>query len=417
VKVADLNGDGQGELLFLQAGGEMGPEINTRGHRNIDPENLHLYCLTAVTLEGKVLWQDGTPWGRPEEPFIHHGGTDMLLADDIDADGRMEVVVIRRGELVLLDAAGAFRRSVPMLADNYLRVYSVQLGEPGNGKQLYCKVNDKAYPPWEYGNPNMVYNSDLSVLREPFAVRGSGHNIVAMDIDGDGRDEIFNGYSLFDHDLTEIRRLDLGPEFDYVHDHADQINVCDMNGDGRSEVCYAGSEDFFVTDLLGQMLWRAHAGHSQSSVVGPWGPNHEARIIMSEKNLGLWGLDAAGTILWHRTDLNGYARGGVQWASDGERTSWALFRPQLRPITPTPYQSDPAWSRGLWPQFMDGDGTVLDVFPWDDAYAQPARLIRCTRSYDCGVSYGVLSWDMDGDGLDEVLIFDRHHVWVFHCEQ
>lgn len=95
------------------------------------------------------------------------------------------------------------------------------------------------------------------------------------------------------------------------------------------------------------------------------------------------------------------------------RTEWALFEPQLRPITPTPYDSDPDWSRDLWPRFIDGDGQLLDVFPWKDEYAQPRRRIRAERSYDCGVRYRTIAQDIDGDGLDEVLIFDRYRVCIF----
>jgi hypothetical protein len=86
----------------------------------------------------------------------------------------------------------------------------------------------------------------------------------------------------------------------------------------------------------------------------------------------------------------------------------------LKPIKPTPYQSDPAWSATLWPRFLGDDGAPLDFLPWKDEYAQPKRLIRAERSYDCGVKYYALARDIDHDGLDEMLVYDRYRVWLFH---
>lgn len=145
------------------------------------------------------------------------------------------------------------------------------------------------------------------------------------------------------------------------------------------------------------------------------GPNGEKRIIMSEKNRGLCGFDESGKVLWKNTDINGYAVCPVRWTATDGRDSWALFRPQLKMFNDTPYTSDPAWSEGLWPGFLDGDGALYDVLPWREEYTQPARLIRARRSYDCGVAYRPISHDVDSDGLDEIVVHDRDQVWVFHC--
>ena len=419
VHLADINGDGKSELLILQSAGQFCSDL-CRDRGDLDDVDRQLHCLTAVTLDGEVLWQDGVPYDR-DVPFTSHGvqgGNMMLAADDIDGDGKVEVLVIRHGELVVLDGpTGCQRDSVKLPSDNFVQLVTAQLGPPEQGRQVLCKVNDAAYPPWRYANPTVAYDADLSVYREPFAVPGSGHNMVVMDVDGDGRDEVVIGYSLLGQRLAPIWSLDLGPGFDYTADHADQVRVCDCNGDGQLEVLYAGSEDFFVCDLKGKVLWKSAAGHSQASIAGPWGPAGEMRILMAEKNRGLWGLDSSGLSLWHRTDLNGYAIAEVRWARGPGRTSWALFRPQLRPIRPAPYESDPVWSRELWPRFMDGDGSLIDVLPWREDYAQPRRWIRAERSYDCGVKYYPIAADLDGDGLDEILVYDRDRVWLFHSPE
>jgi hypothetical protein len=419
LQLADLDGDGQLDLLVLQSAGQFCSKIYGK-RDDLDEVDRTLYCLTAVNLKGKVLWQDGTPYSR-DFPFTSHGaqgGGLMLCVDDLDADGKPEVVVMRHGELAILDAAtGKKKASVELPADNFVDIATAQFGPPEKGRQIICKVNDKSYKGWSYANPMIVYNADLTVYHKPMTVPGSGHNWIVQDLNGDGRDELLMGYSLLDHHLEPIWTLDLGPGFNYSAEHADHIGLSDLNGDGKLEVCYSGTKDFFVTDLAGKILWKSAAGHSQQSLAGPWGPQGEQRIIMAEKNRGLWGLDNRGKTQWHRTDINGYAVAGVHWSREGACQSWAVLRPQMKPIKPIPYQSDPAWSVTLWPRFLSHDGTPLDVFPWKDEYAQPKRLIRAERSYDCGVKYYPLVKDIDHDGLDEVLIHDRDRVWLFHSPE
>ncbi len=412
-RLADLDGDGQLELLTLQFAGQLAAEIHRgRTDLGLDDVDRALYCLTALRLDGTILWQHGTPYDRPEKPFVSHGGKSMLLVDDVNHDGRMEILTVRHQDLVVLDAAtGRELAAARLPADNFSQLTTAQLGPVANGKQIIAKPNARSYPPWQYANPVVVYDTDLSVYHEPFEVAGAGHNVVAKDFDGDGRDELLIGYSMFDHDLRELWAIGFGPEFDYQVEHADQIAVADIDGDGELEIRYAGSDDFIIADLQGNVLKTVPAGHSQNTIQGPWGPDGEERIIMNEKNLGLHGISPDGEVLWTRRDINGYARHNVRWHRNGR--CWAIFQPGFKPSDDIPYQSDPADSRKLWPSFIDGDGNLYEVFPWDAGYAIPARSIRCRRSYDCGQLYPSLVADLDNDGLDEILIHNRDKLWVF----
>jgi outer membrane protein assembly factor BamB len=415
VGLADLDGDGRDELLILQSAGQLRAAFYTNPRLGIEAADRTLHGLTAVRLDGTVVWQNGAPYSRPGVPFTTHGGSGMVKADDLDGDGIPEVLVIHGDELQILDGpTGRVRRSVRLPGDNFSRIATAQLGPPGRGRQIIVRVNDRSHPPWEYANPTMVFNADLSVYREPFAVRGAGHNVVARDINGDGRDELFLGYSLLDHELRPLWSLDFGPGFDYEKDHADEIALADLNGDGVPEVRYAGSEDFVVASLEGRVLWTARAGHSQNSVQGPWGPDGEERVILNEKNRGLHGLDARGNLLWSRPDLNGYARHNVRWSQGPGQRCWAVFEAHRRPVLDAlPYTSDPAWSRELWPHFIGGNGELHDIFPWDERYAIPAGVIRAARGYDAGLGYPTLAADLNGDGLDEILVVSRQQVWLF----
>jgi hypothetical protein len=414
LRLADIDGDGRPELVTLQSAGQ----ISSRMEGRIDPLDRNLYCLTAATLEGEVLWQRGSPYDREGVPFISHGGTRSLLAEDVDGDGSIEVLTLHAGHLVIYDGEnGEEKSSTQLPSDNYITIHTARLDRSGGGLQLICKVNNRSYPPWPYANPMMVLNPDLTVYAEPFAVRGAGHNMVAMDFDGDGLDEVLVGYSMLDNSLDEIWSIDLGEGFDYVGNHADAIAVSDIDGDGELEVLYSGSRDFFVADLRGHVLWKTDAGHSQVSLAGPWGDDGETLIILSEKNRGLWGLDPSGRVLWNRPDLNGYVLNNVHWHRGGSPSSWALFQPQLKPFEKQGIRSKPSWSREIWPSFIDGSGRLHDVLPWERSYSHPPVLIRALRSYDCGLNYQTLSADLDGDGLDEVLVHNRQNIWIFSSSE
>lgn len=402
-------------FVVLQSPGQFQSRLYA-ARDDLDEVDQQLGCLTCVDGAGTVLWQRGEPYPRAM-PYTSHGADSTVLMDDIDADGDLEIVWVRGQELLILAAeSGAVKAGTSLPADNLTNLSTAQLGPPTAGKHIIVKVNDRSYEPWDYANPTMVFAPDLSVYRDPFAVRGAGHNVVAMDVNGDGRDELLIGYSLLDANCDEIWRLDLGEDFDYVHDHADEIAVSRAAEDGQYRIRYAGSEDLFIGDLNGNLLWKTHAGHSQTTVRLHDQSTGKPVLIMNEKNLGIWGLDENGTVLWHRTDINGYAWSAIRWPTSDSMKEWALFRPQLRPISPTPYTSDPAWYRDLWPGLLDGTGSLHPFLPWLESYARPAEHIRASRSYDCGVRYATKVLDLDHDGRDEVVVFNRSSIWVFHSE-
>ena len=406
VYLADLSGDGKFEALVLQSSGEADESWAGKSGLGVEAADIALDCLTAVDLTGKVLWQNGTPWSG-NVPFTSHGSTrNMAVAGDVDGDGKTEVVMCRgRKEVAVLDGAtGKVKRSVRRVG---LSLYLMRAGDgPASMHIVYVGA---------YGRGIMYDGKDLSVICDPLPALLPGHNGVILDVDGDGRDELLYGYSLVGNDGREIWQVDMksAPR----HEHADHIEIYDLSGDGKPEVFYSASEDFFACDLGGRILWTSHAGHSQQSLTGPFGPSGEVRILMAEKNRGLWGLDAAGKTLWNRKDINGYTPCRVRWSRRAGQNTWAVFGPQLKPGGALPRPSDPAKSRTLWPQFIDGDGKLHDVLPWKEEYAIPQCTIRASRSYDNGQRYGVLARDLDRDGLDEVVVFNRHRVWIFRSSE
>ena len=96
-RFGDLDGDGVLDMLVAQ----NIPRVQGDAFD-------HISALTAVTLEGRVLWQSGRPDRRNalltnDTPFQIH---------DLDGDGRAEVVLVRDFKLQVLDGRTGGREAI-----------------------------------------------------------------------------------------------------------------------------------------------------------------------------------------------------------------------------------------------------------------------------------------------------------------
>src|SRR5204863_7001313 len=78
-----------------------------------------------------------------------------------------------------------------------------------------------------------------------------GHYPMNYDLDGDGKDELLCGYTLY---APDGRELWSHPEFGNVHLHDDAVYIEDMDGDGRPEIAIACSSDAVLLDSAGTVL-------------------------------------------------------------------------------------------------------------------------------------------------------------------
>jgi len=152
-RFGDLDGDGVPDMLIAQ----NIPRIRGDAFDQIS-------CLTAVTLDGRVLWQQGRPDARNglltnDTPFQIH---------DIDGDGRNEVVLVRDSQLQILDGrTGEVRRSVLMPkapAADRERPYEYEVGDSiaflnlsGNPARHEILVKDRYTHFW-------IFNNNLELL-------------------------------------------------------------------------------------------------------------------------------------------------------------------------------------------------------------------------------------------------------------
>ena len=88
LRFGDLDGDGQTDILICQV-----------RHHGPKDANSEVGCLTAVTLDGRKLWQVGEPDAWNDELTNDVG----VQIHDLDGDGRNEVVYCKDMELVVAD--------------------------------------------------------------------------------------------------------------------------------------------------------------------------------------------------------------------------------------------------------------------------------------------------------------------------
>ncbi len=214
VRLGDLDGDGRLDMLFGQ---------NVQRH----PYDMaHISCLTAVTLDGKVLWQSGKPNPRNglltyDTPFQIH---------DIDGDGKSEVVLAKDFKLQVLDGrTGKPLREIPTPAAlpgprevSYENVYGDSIAFVnvlGDARRHEILLKDRYRNFW-------VYNNKLELLWK--GEGQTGHYPYPVDTDGDGRDEIAIGYALWDHDGRQLWSRDKE-----LRDHADGMMIANLSPDAK----------------------------------------------------------------------------------------------------------------------------------------------------------------------------------------
>ncbi|HVR69725.1 MAG TPA: hypothetical protein VMT87_02675 [Vicinamibacteria bacterium] len=367
VRFGDLDGDGALDMLIAQ----NIPRV--RGDA-FD----HISALTAVTLDGKVLWQLGRPAPgngllTNDTPFQIH---------DVDGDGRNEVLLVRDFKLQLLDGqTGAVKKWVwmppipPTAASRPYELYSGDsivfanlTGRPGQRDIL---LKDRYRHFW-------ALSRDLEPLWE--GSDDTGHYPFPFDVDGDGRDELFIGHSLWDHQGRRLWSLD-----GKLKDHVDALAVGNFSADPQAppRVYWSSSDEAFVMlDLQGNILRQARVGHTQTAAVGKFRPELPGLQYVTTnfwKNPGVMSLfDAEGNLLQQAQPIHtGSPTLPVNWRGDGQEL--VLL-------------SGHAKEGGM----VDGHFRRVVMFP-DDGHPDLAAAVL----------------DLTGDARDEVVLWDLESVWIY----
>jgi hypothetical protein len=380
VRFGDLDGDGKLDMLIAQV-----------IHRVRDDAYDQISSLTALTLDGKVLWQQGKP--DPRNGLFTNCGSPFQIYD-IDGDGRQEVVLVRDFKLQILDGStGKLKKWTWMppaesggsvAGDSKDRPYELSSGDQlaflnlsgqGPGEIL---VKDLYHNFW-------IFDKDLKLLWKGQGQLGHFLSPNAVDVNADGRKEFVIGYSLWNADGHRIWSHDAE-----LQDHADGIAMGNFSDDPKApmRVAAAGSDEgFLLFDArTGNILKHNRIGHAQSLSIGKYRmdvPGLQLLTLNFWNNSGILSMfDYQGTLLGQEELTHATSPlPPVNWRGDGQE--FAMLSGNVR-------------EGGL----MDGQFRRVVTFP-DDGHPD--------------LTYYVA--DVTGDARDEIILWDQERVWIYTQDQ
>jgi len=369
LRFGDLDGDGQKDILVCQP-----------VHHGPKDTASEVSCLTAMTFDGKQLWQVGTP-----DPWKNHLTNDVAFQiHDIDGDGHNEVIYSRDLELIIAEGAtGKMRLKIPTpeTPPNTKKPYNQSphiFGDSlffcdlrGQGRAGDIVLKDRYQSFW-------VYDDHLNL--EWKAQCNTGHYPCAADIDNDGKDELAMGYSMFDHDGTLLWSLDKELE-----DHDDGVAIVTLKPQQDASpifVCAASDEGMFFTDMKGKTLKHLYLGHVQNPGIADFRPDLPGLEIAT---VNFWGNQG----IIHFYDANGNVYHDFEPFQHG-----SLCQPVNWTGAPGEYVllSANVEDGGLF----DGWGRCVVKLPAD------GHPDMCCAALD-----------VTGDCRDELVVWDPYELWVY----
>jgi len=361
MRFGDLNGDGRADVVVVQSRGQ------------------NITCVTALDLDGKRLWQRGQA-NRNNRQLTSDVAVQIY---DWDNDGKNEVLVIEGRTLRILDGAtGTVEREFAVPSND-----SILIGNfTGASRPNDLMIKDRYKNIW-------VCDKDLNLLWNKTV--NTGHFPMNIDVDGDGRDELLCGYTLFGPDGKV--KWDHSKE---LPDHNDAVDADDMDGDGKIEFAIACSKDAALLGADGTILWRKPLRHAQHAVIGAFVPDKPGKQVVFVDRVGsgrpdagtVYCYDKEGKELW-RTAPQGWltiASTIDGWTGTGNRSFVLLYRRQSGP-----------------PVLLDGNGKIAAEFPFPPA---------CDESKSQYGQYYVQHFDALGDCREEVFVYNAEALWIYHNE-
>jgi len=389
LRIGDLNGDGGPDLLFVQS---------VYGSRQIT-------CLTATDIFGHVLWQTGRP--SPDHGTIYSDLPVQIY--DWDNDGRNEVLYVEQAKyasppydgrsvreraeryeghaaMVVLEGATGREKSrfaLPAPADDCFLFADLT----GRGRREDLVVKDRYWNMWGVAHDGRVL----------WHWAGStGHFPAVADVDGDGRDEVFVGFALIDHDGKVL--FSRNPE----GAHQDACYLI-RPADARWRLLF-GNAGIHCLAVDGKELWRHPLGEAQHVVAGRFRADSELQLAVVDRT----------PEPTHRRDANAWAilylydlDGKEIWRRKQQKGDWAIAPLAIRWTGIEAPQSILVYGRGSGgpAAIYDGDGRVVDELPMQYAAYR-------TEAERHGVFYALVA-DVWGDSREEVILFGARGACIY----
>ncbi|NMC38092.1 MAG: hypothetical protein GYA41_07205 [Bacteroidales bacterium] len=377
MRMGDLNNDGRTDFLLIQNMPFFGDNYN------------QITCMTAIDLDGSVLWQYGNP--DPEHAWLSYDVAAQI--HDLDGDGKKEVIFAQGPWIKILEGKTGKEKSrypVPsskILPDEkswqeykhyyrrdllpYLNVDCIAFCDlRGTGKPQDVIIKDRHTRLWAYTNKfELLWTASANLGHFPFFHDGNK----------DGKDEVYIGYSKFDPSGKIIWSLD-----SLMGEHSDGVCVGDFSLKGGPDRIFIGGSDdgVLLLDDKGKILKHHRVGHAQTPSVGQFRPDVPGLELC---NINFWGEPGMITL----------------YSCSGEEiTSFELFHAGS-PVQPVNWKGDGMEYIFLSPDFgegglVDGWGRRVVMFP-DDGHPDLAWTVH----------------DLTGDARDELIVWDTESIWIY----
>jgi len=394
IRIGDLSGDGAPDLLFVQ---------NLRGPRTIT-------CLTATTIFGKVLWQTGKPSRDNGRVYC-----DLpVQIYDWDQDGRNEVMYVRQAVYAEppYDGKGVRERASRYEGDATMIVLDGRSGKEkasfplpapaddcflfadltGRGRRTDLVVKDRYWNMWGVSHEGKVL----------WHWAGStGHFPAIADVDNDGKDEVFVGFALIDHDGKVLFSKDPKGH------HQDAVYIV-RPADGKWRLL-SGNHGLYCLAPDGSEYWHGKFGEVQHVVAGRFRSDSPLQLAVVDRT----------PVPTHRRDKNAWAilylyglDGKMIWKRKQEKGAWAIGTVAVNWFGPGKPHGMLVYGHSVYGQrppqpavIYDGQGDIVDTLPMH--YTPPPDEKRFFTDYYA------LAADVWGDSRQEVILFGSRGACIY----
>lgn len=275
-------------------------------------------------LDGQLLWESATQGEGPDKY--------KFAFADMDGDGVKEIVNFCDGGIAIhrgadgqqiaeapWPQAGPFDRSQARAYITHL--YPANLGGGSHFDSVVLK-DDGSPGGWTFH----VLDADLRPRwSRTVQLPPMGHNINVHDVNGDGREEILAGYHCYDGDGELVWRVDAARYWDVVNGarHPDSVIAGELWPGTMRAAYVSGGEGFVLVDATnGQVLAKRTIGHAQGVIVGKFDkdvPGHQVLVATRHQNYGILCFFDGEANLLGRYQPDYLSQGGppVNWTGDG----------------------------------------------------------------------------------------------------